>query len=194
MLIVILIGIVVLKHGRSGRPKHKTLYCDDNLQVLYWKDGDTTGATPEHTPHHDVDRSKATRRSSFNVFSRLETRKEVVLRDVLEVCRMMLWSVTAALWSVMTGVCYVMLSYRCVFVGARRSNHWCHETLHCEEISSRTPTVTVTVTGCPVVSWPQRTSHFFVAQRPHVGLWSGWGEMCDDSSVLYNTVKRLWLC
>mmetsp|Transcript_192 Transcript_192/g.367 ORF Transcript_192/g.367 Transcript_192/m.367 type:complete len:1164 (-) Transcript_192:164-3655(-) len=78
-------GILVLKHGRSGRPKNRTLYCDDNLRVLFWRDADNTGSAAADYQHQDIDRTKATRRSSFNVFSKQDSSREVVLRDVLEV-------------------------------------------------------------------------------------------------------------
>lgn len=84
-------GILVLKHGRSGKPKNRTLFCDDNLQVLFWRDADGTAgaAAAEYQQQHqhqlDIDRNKATRRSSFNVFSKQDSSREVVLRDVLEV-------------------------------------------------------------------------------------------------------------
>jgi hypothetical protein len=75
-------GIIVLKHGRSGRPKRRTLYCDDNLQVLYYADDKEDG---NHSSSHvNVTHSKP-RRSSFSVFSRSDSRREVVLKDVLEV-------------------------------------------------------------------------------------------------------------
>jgi hypothetical protein len=84
-------GILVLKHGRSGKPKNRTLFCDDNLQVLFWRDADgiAGAAAAEYQQQHqhqlDIDRNKATRRSSFNVFSKQDSSREVVLRDVLEV-------------------------------------------------------------------------------------------------------------
>ena len=82
---ILRIGILVLKHGRSGRPKNRTLFCDDNLRVLFWRDADNTGSAAAEYQHQDIDRTKATRRSSFNVFSKQDSSREVVLRDVLEV-------------------------------------------------------------------------------------------------------------
>ncbi len=75
-------GIVVLKHGRSGRPKRRTLYCDDNLQVIYYADDKEDGS---HNNTHGNSTHAKPRRSSFSVFSRSDSRREVVLKDVLEV-------------------------------------------------------------------------------------------------------------
>lgn len=30
-------GVDILKHGRQGNPKFKTLFCDNNLTKLYWR-------------------------------------------------------------------------------------------------------------------------------------------------------------
>lgn len=100
-------GILVLKHGRSGKPKLRTLCCDDSLSVLYWREvgqivnddrstqsGDAQGnfQLPDMPPfsssfldQSNPKKSVSRRRSSFSVFSKLDSRREVVLRDVLEV-------------------------------------------------------------------------------------------------------------
>ena len=31
-------GILVLKHGRTGKPKLRALYCDESLTTLYWRE------------------------------------------------------------------------------------------------------------------------------------------------------------
>ena len=30
-------GVEVLKHGRSGKPNHRILYCDPDFSVIYWR-------------------------------------------------------------------------------------------------------------------------------------------------------------
>jgi len=106
-------GILVLKHGRSGKPKRRALYCDDSLAILYWREVGRIDSDKEHTHNtrvslsssvasaseaamleshnlqHMLDQSnrKSTsrRRSSFSVFSKLDSTREVALKDVLEV-------------------------------------------------------------------------------------------------------------
>jgi hypothetical protein len=98
-------GILVLKHGRSGKPKLRTLCCDESLSILYWREvgqvvNDDRSATsveaggnfalPDKSPFHNsfMDHQKkvvARRRSSFSVFTKQDSRREVVLRDVIEV-------------------------------------------------------------------------------------------------------------
>lgn len=98
-------GILVLKHGRSGKPKLRTLCCDEALTILYWREvGQVVSddrsansveaggnfALPDKSPFHNsfMDHPKkivARRRSSFSVFSKQDSRREVVLRDVIEV-------------------------------------------------------------------------------------------------------------
>jgi hypothetical protein len=98
-------GILVLKHGRSGKPKLRTLCCDESLSILYWRvvgqvvnddriatsvEAGGNFALPDKSPFHNsfMDHQKkvvARRRSSFSVFTKQDSRREVVLRDVIEV-------------------------------------------------------------------------------------------------------------
>lgn len=74
-------GIVVMKHGRQGKPKQRVLYCDEDMQILYWK---------KLSGNNNIDESEhggmfSTRRSSFSILSRFDSPREVVLREVLQV-------------------------------------------------------------------------------------------------------------
>lgn len=134
-------GILVLKHGRSGKPKNRTLFCDDNLQVLFWRDADGTAgaAAAEYQQQHqhqlDIDRNKATRRSSFNVFLKQDSSREVVLRDVLEV--IMSHGYDFVPLSDLTKMyCVLFLSS-----GSQQPHHRCYAPLRIKEICVRRPTL-----------------------------------------------------
>lgn len=73
-------GVLVMKHGRKGKPKLKQLYCDENLTVLFWREAGM----------NDIgsldNRSAASRRkSSFTGFFHSDSRREVHIRDIIAV-------------------------------------------------------------------------------------------------------------
>ena len=100
-------GIQVVKHGRSGKPKYRILSCDEAMTLLYWREnrqvtddhslnsldmgaGGNNYALPDMShfgglDHTNTRKSVSRRRSSFSVFSKQDSRREVVIRDVLEV-------------------------------------------------------------------------------------------------------------
>jgi hypothetical protein len=59
-------GIEVIKHGRSGKPKTKMLFCDYMMTKLYWRSSDSkpdpflSAAVPDQPPRDDEERSEDT--------------------------------------------------------------------------------------------------------------------------------------
>lgn len=67
-------GVTVLKHGLSGKPRLRYLYCDPSMITLYWREH-TLGPNPE-TPVWK------TRRSSF---LKDDNDRRLCFKDILEV-------------------------------------------------------------------------------------------------------------
>ena len=73
-------GIEVIKHGRSGRPNQRMLFCDSDFTLLYWRAAGEHAAHPAHAPRP--------RRSSMmaNLFGvKSDDDRQVLLRDIEEV-------------------------------------------------------------------------------------------------------------
>ncbi len=87
-------GVEVLKHGRSGKPKFKTLLCDLHMTKLYWRGpgakpdpdlddsdaetgDDPTALHPQHAYH-----SKQGRRSSY---VKTNADRVILIREIAEV-------------------------------------------------------------------------------------------------------------
>lgn len=87
-------GVEVLKHGRSGKPKFKTLLCDLRMTKLYWRgpgarpdpdldESDGDAAEPEHivtSPH-----AKQNRRASYANVVRTNADRVILIREIVEV-------------------------------------------------------------------------------------------------------------
>lgn len=71
-------GVPVLKHGRSGQPKRKTLFCDASLTKLYWREpgslpDDSDDEELHKTSSHTISESKS-KRSSIGVLEAMKIR------------------------------------------------------------------------------------------------------------------------
>ncbi len=76
-------GVVIVKHGRSGKPNQRMLYCDVDMHSLYWREIGGPQDPPEGT--NDT-KSLGKRRNSFHVFShRFDARRELTLREIIQV-------------------------------------------------------------------------------------------------------------
>ena len=99
-------GVNVMKHGRSGKPKMRRLYCDDSLSTLFWREVDShhggrksidgglasssadddEGGTHENTAAEVEQRGTKKRRSSFMRFvNKDDCDRKISVGDIMEV-------------------------------------------------------------------------------------------------------------
>jgi hypothetical protein len=71
-------GVEVLKHGRAGRPKRRSLYCDAELSELYWRPFVAPNASGAGFLSALYERNRTN-------FSRNSKDRSLKLRDILEV-------------------------------------------------------------------------------------------------------------
>lgn len=96
-------GVNVMKHGRSGRPKLRRLFCDESLSTLFWREldahhlksvevnvgssshNDSAEAVELSAADEEVRGTQKRRRSSFLRFHKDDVDRQVLVSDILEV-------------------------------------------------------------------------------------------------------------
>jgi hypothetical protein len=82
-------GVPIIKHGRSGLPKPKVLFCDSTLSKLYWRqpgskpDAEDTNLSQEEAASRIL--STFRRGKRLSITGKLDSDRELLLRNVMEV-------------------------------------------------------------------------------------------------------------
>lgn len=84
---ILIQGIKIFKHGRSGRPKERYLFCDIDMTILYWRANRSSSTSPDIsiTIDDDNDIKQKKRRSTF--FNKQDADRVLYFRNIIQISR-----------------------------------------------------------------------------------------------------------